>query len=226
MIQAAVMPTIKVVTEQWPPYNYLDADGNFKGIATDIVIRTLEHAEVNYDINLYAWNKSFKLAKDNENTLLFTIYRLKQRENQFQWICPLIETGDVNMYTLKERNDIKVTSLEDAKNYIIGTVGTGSTYDHLIANGFKVNVHLDIGSDELANIKKLLAGRIDVVIQQSDLLTGRIERLNSNVKRVKPIFKLENQGHKLGCMAMSKSTSPFVVEKIRKSLHAVLTEEG
>ena len=216
---------LKVVTEHWPPYNYVDEDGHFQGIATNKLKRVLARADVDYDLNLLSWNKAYKLTQKTPNVVLFTVYRLKHRENDFQWICPLIKTGEIKMFALRDRHDLDVQNLNDAKNDVIGTVRTGSTYEFLVKSGFKPNIHLDLGTDEMANVKKLVAGRVDIVVQQSDLLIGRLERAGSSMSEVKALITVEGEGNKLGCMAMSKSTPKATVDKLRQALIHVNLEQ-
>ena len=54
---------ISVVTEDWPPYNYLDENGEMTGYSTKVVKKVLEKANVQYDIRLYPWARSYEMAQ-------------------------------------------------------------------------------------------------------------------------------------------------------------------
>ena len=44
-----------VVTENWPPYNYLNKDGKLVGTSTAIVNKILSDADIKYKILMYPW---------------------------------------------------------------------------------------------------------------------------------------------------------------------------
>ena len=209
---------IKVVTEEWPPYNYTDEKGDITGIATETLKAVLAEAEIDYEIEVLSWNRAYKLAKNNSHTLIYTIYRTDNRQADFQWICPIIETNGINIYALKSREDIKLTSLADAKRYVVGTTSRSVVYDFLTLQGFELDKNLDVASDESANIRKLVKGRIDLVIQEEIPFNLRVKNngmLSSNFKKV---FSLFAQQADLSCMAMSLSTPKELVDRIRSAL--------
>jgi len=209
---------ITIVTENWPPFNYVNADGEVVGIATNVVKQVMAHANLDYEFKVYAWSRAYKLAKENKNVLLYTVYRIEGREKDFQWICPLVDTQGVGMYTLASRTDVTINSLEDAKRYVTGIIGSGVTYDYLKFNGFVVGKHIDIGTDEYANIRKLKSRRIDLIVQEEDPFEARLKREGLNRKSVRRVFTLMPNDEKVACMAMSLDTSKQLLARIRHSL--------
>lgn len=217
----AAQHTIKVVTEEWPPYNYTNSEGKLTGIATQIVKEVLQEAELDYIIGVYSWGRAFTMARDNKNTLLYTVYKVGDRLDKFQWVCPLIQTKGVAIYALADREDIQLKSLNDAKQYTIGTIQYGGGYDLLMHAGFEPGKHIDVATDELANIRKLLRKRVDLIIQEVEPLKLRLNKLGLPASSVKRVYSVLPDGDQSGCMAFSKDTSKEIVDKVRKALVTV-----
>jgi polar amino acid transport system substrate-binding protein len=212
---------ILIVTEQWPPYNYTNHEGEIIGSSTKIIQAVMAQTDLDYEIKLYSWSKAYQLAKNNPNVLIYTIYRIKERESSFQWICPLNGTQSLNIYALKTSKNIEVNTLEDAKNYLIGAVNQDVTFQYLINNNFELGKHLDIATDEYANVRKLLRGRVDLIIQEEEALKFRLKRENVAFNEVIKVFTLFDKSLNNNCMAMSITTSKSIINKISKALKSI-----
>lgn len=212
---------IRVVTEEWPPYNYTDQNGEVTGIATSILKEALQEADLEYQIEVYSWSRAFALARDNPSTLLYTIYKIGDRVDKFQWICPLITTRGVAFFALAEREDIKLHSLNDAKKYLTGSIAAGVNYDFLLHEGFKYGEHFDIATDEYANLRKLFKRRIDLIIQEVEPLKLRMKEQGLPYSALKRVYTVIPNDGQIGCMAFSNDTSKELVDLVKKSLSAV-----
>ena len=151
------------VTEDWPPYNYAD-NGIVKGIATEIVQATLAQADLEATIRVYPWARAYDMALNQENVLIYSIRRSSEREALFKWIGPIFYQN-IYLVKLKNRTDIVLTSLEDAKRYRLGVMNQDSSHHFLLSQGFEKRVNLDTTPSETLNVKKLFTGRIDLLVQ-------------------------------------------------------------
>ena len=111
---------LKVVTEDFPPFNYKERD-KITGMSTEVVQEVLKEVGIKTKIEVYPWVRSYKMALNNKNILIYSIARTKHREKLFKWIGN-ISPYNVYIYKLKSRDDIKFDSLESAKKYIFGGV--------------------------------------------------------------------------------------------------------
>ncbi|WP_462172966.1 substrate-binding periplasmic protein [Pseudoalteromonas xiamenensis] len=157
---ADALPRLEVVTEEWRPYNYLDENGTLIGGATEKVKRVLDKAGVEYEMQVYPWVRALKIARQKPNTLIYSIFRTPERESWFHWGCPLLQPVKEYVFTLKSRKDIKIRTLEDAKQYITSTVRGSVGHDFLVNQGFEAGKNLDVAADASAIPRKLLAGRV------------------------------------------------------------------
>ena len=63
---------VYVVTENFPPYNYVDENREVVGYATEIVRKCLSKAGIEYEIEVLPWARAFKSAKTPKNYLLYS----------------------------------------------------------------------------------------------------------------------------------------------------------
>ena len=73
---------LTVVTEDLYPYNYIE-NGELKGQATEIVVKVLKHAGIDYSIQVYPWARAYNLALNNKNVLIYSIVKIPSREKLF-----------------------------------------------------------------------------------------------------------------------------------------------
>ena len=106
--------SIRVVTEEWPHYTYSE-NGKIMGVVTEIVRATLERSGLDYSIGIYPWARAYEMAQTEKDVLIYSIFNLPNRVNTFKWIK--IDGLSVNMYLFKSkyRQDINLTSLDDAR---------------------------------------------------------------------------------------------------------------
>ncbi len=157
---------ITVVTEEWPPYNYTE-NGEITGVSTEIVKAALEKTGLKSEIRVYPWARAYKMASEEENILIYTIFRLPEREKLFKWIKLEGFSTNMHLYSPRSRSDILIKTLEDAKKYKIGVTRGSSTHTFLLSKGFEEGVNLFPVKNEVQNALKA-----DPSIKRIDLTTG------------------------------------------------------
>jgi len=204
---------LNVVTEHRIPLNYLNNQGEIVGEATTIVREILEQSELTYSLEVYSWARAYYKAQNEPNTMIFSIRRTREREDKFHWICPLIESEKEFIYRLSSRNDIQIVYFNDAKSYSLGVVRDDFTHEKLVTNGFVEGKHLDVNNDGLANLKKLLKGRVDLIVQSEKSIQRRLKALKLPLSIVTPVIPFELD--QPTCMALNKNTDPIILEKLK-----------
>ncbi|MCF6437140.1 MULTISPECIES: substrate-binding periplasmic protein [Pseudoalteromonas] len=209
---------LNVVTEEWVPYNFTNEKGEIVGRATKKVREVLDAADVQYEIRSYPWARSMKLAQSNKNTMIYSIYRTQERENLFQWACPLLNPVKEYLFKLRTRDDIHIESLEDAKKYTISLVRGSVSHEYLLEMGFKNGVNLDLTADPSASPRKLLARRADFIITTEYTAYERMRELGHPYELLEAVHEVKNANERRACMAFSKDTNAKLVSRIRKAL--------
>ncbi|WDE02251.1 substrate-binding periplasmic protein [Thalassomonas actiniarum] len=215
---AFAVEAIEVVTESWEPYSYLLPDGSVGGTATAKVRRILDKAGIEYTINLYPWTRAYRTALSKRNVLIYSIYRTKERELKFQWLCPFLPTERIYAYALADRRDINIGKLDDLKQYIIGSAREEYAYQFLLEHGFEDNRHLDISSTYNTSLHKLVNHRIDLVIGTRHSIDTRLKSLGYPETKMRAVYEFSTQMIGGNCMAFNIETPSAVVEKVRAAL--------
>lgn len=210
---------ITVVTEEYPPYNFLDSNKRISGMATEVVEAVLKRARLDYKLAIYPWARAYQLAQDAPNVLIYSIGRSEQRENLFKWV-DVIAPYDVSLFRLKSRPEIQVLRLADARRFKIGAVRDDIRAQYLAKEGLKP----DLVNDDSANVKKLATARIDMFPIDEFGMIALYQREGIDPRSVVKVIKLEALSVGL-YMAFSKQTPDDVVNKCKAAL-AEMKKDG
>ncbi len=154
---AASAETIHFTTEDYPPYNYRQGNG-YGGAGYKQVIEMMKHVDAQYTVELMPWARALALAETDTRTCVFTTAHIPERHNRFKWVEPL--AIDRNFMIARKGAGVKVTNNEEAKQYIVGTQRNDYTQNLLEREGFP---KIDLATDLDLTLKKLVAGRIDLM---------------------------------------------------------------
>lgn len=204
---------LNVVTEDWPPF--IVKGKKVSGVVTNNIREILSYTDIKYSIDIYPWARSFHLATSKSDVLIYSIYRTKQRESKFHWFCPIYKSTPIHAYKLAS-NDINIDSLEALKTSVVGIMRGDNSHNYFLQKGFQEGVNLDISSNEEANLKKLIKGRVDVVIQSQESLNYRLELLGAKALRLISGLEISKDESAEHCMALSLDTNTETIKKIRK----------
>ena len=224
MLNTSVLADDKlaVVTETWWPFNYKDDNGIVVGSSTKWVRKLLEKSNVQYDLSLYTWHRSYQLANTEKNVLIYSIFRSPAREDLFKWICPLPHKLTHKIYKLRDRKDIAISSVHDLKSYSINVVRGTYPQNYLVDMGLEKNVNLHLASSNDANVSMLLKGRVDLIAEVEEALYQFVNDAGFDNDYVEEVYVFKNQPDL--CMAFSKSTPDSLVDKVRASQQLMLDE--
>lgn len=211
---------IRIVTEEFPPYDFAGESGKVEGLSTDVVRAVLRDLGIDVQIEIFPWARAYKMATQNPNTMLFSVVRTEQREPLFHWVGVVCDVRSY-LYKLKSRNDITADKLSDLKEYSVGVVRGWAGQEYLKKNGFKRLEKVD-ESDQ--NIKKLVNGRVDLIEDYEANLIFRMRKLGLDPNLVEQVhFNAEISGQLYA--VLSKSTPGHVVEKFKEAF-SVVQEDG
>lgn len=209
---------LRVVTEEYLPYNYLE-DGKIKGMSTEVIFAVLEEAKIPYDIKIHPWVKAYDIALKEPNVLIYSIGRTPEREKLFKWVGE-IAPCKVYFYSLTQKK-LVINSLNDAKKYKIATIENDFREQYLLKNGFLMDKQLERCYSNEYSVKKLLAGRLDLVPENDIVLSYLLKREGKTMKDVKRQMMIQELSSKDLYMALSVGTSDEILHKLQKALETV-----
>ena len=156
---------ITLITEEWPPYNYVER-GRLTGVSVTIV-QALQRELGRHDpIQVYPSQRAKLILESRSRTMMFSMFRTPQRETRYKWIGPI---GRDAIYFYQRRGSpLRIRTLQDAKAVpVIASRQAGLVFNTLIALGF---TNLDATAYSSKQVYgKLLRGRADLAISDSPL---------------------------------------------------------
>lgn len=211
--------TLKVLTEEFPPYNYTE-NGNITGFSTAVVRAVLKEARLQGEFQSLPWARAYEMAQTGESVLIYSIARNPQREKLFKWVGVIAPT-QYYLFSLPQRK-LHFERLEQAKPFQIATVNEDIGEQFLITRGFVKGQNLQSSVKYELNYEKLKRGRVDLWIMP-ELVAVYLARQAGDapantLARSYAITELGNDGY---YMAFSANTPDALVERLARGLAAI-----
>ncbi len=149
---------LRIITEVYPPFNFVDSNKNVTGQSTEVVQAILQKLGIQAAIEVMPLADGLTLTQKGPNVAIFSLNRTPQREDLFKWVGPIGRYAQA-FYTLKG-STITLGKLEDAKKVErIGVYKGDAGGQFLAAQGF---TNLDESQNDVEALKKLVDGNVDL----------------------------------------------------------------
>ena len=203
---------LSLVTEIYPPYQTLSAENQVEGVATQLVKRIFEEADLDYNIEFLPWARAYNKALFEPDVFIYSMMKLSARQSSFIWLAPLCDVN-ASFYKLKGRQDIIIQSVDDAKKYRIGVGRNQGNFIFLQDNGFKINQNLIVVNNNEQLRKMLVHNRIDLILTTDGYITEIIKNGSVYTKMLEREFTVSSLKQTL-YLAANKATNPEIIDKI------------
>ena len=204
---------LTIISEENPPFNF-NKDGVFTGSSAEVVREIMRRLNQPAGIEVMTWARAYQLALTQPNVVLFSTARTEEREDLFHWIGPIYKVR-FGFYARKGSN-IVLTCLADARK-----VGAIATYKDdvreqlLKTKGF---TNLDSSKSPASNLKKLLAGRVDLWLYSNLGVRSVAEQIGINPDDLQFVLPFKDV---FAYIAISKGTTLAVVGQWKATLEAM-----
>ncbi|WP_186647089.1 substrate-binding periplasmic protein [Fluviispira vulneris] len=215
------LKNIEIVTEEYPPYNYSDKNGRVIGINTEIIQAVLKEIQISGKISVYPWKRAQKIAQNNPNILIYSIVRNPAREKYYKWVGK-INKQRFNIYSKDKQ--IKLSSIEDAKKYIVGVYNGDILEILFLRHGFRDGDNLYIAQKNENLYKMLTSDRIQLWPIDEAAAKFLLRKNNEKIDDLGIAFKIpakELSDTDL-YMAFGTKTSDEVVNIFKKGLEKII----
>ncbi|NVK25425.1 MAG: transporter substrate-binding domain-containing protein [Gammaproteobacteria bacterium] len=207
---------LSVLTEQWFPFNYKNADGDIVGSNTEAVHEIMTLSQLPYEIYIHNWKNALLQTQRDSNTLLFTIFKTPEREQKFHWLCPISTKITNSFYALSNR-DISINSLEELKQYSVAITEESYPQHLLIESGFVVGENLQLVSTNDNSIERLLRKRVDIIVETENAINTELAEKSIARNTVKKVYSLDYDKQLDACMAINKNVNPETLKKLKQA---------
>lgn len=215
----ATADSIKILTEEFPPYNFTE-NGKITGFSTEVVEAVLKEIKVQGDFQSMPWARAYETAQNTKSTLIYTIGRTQEREKLFKWVG-VVAPADFYLFSLQGKN-LKFDQLDEAKKYQVATVNEDVGEQFLVAKGFVKGKNLQSSVKYEFNYEKLKRGRVDLWIIP-ELVAYYLARQAGDdpVKVLVKSHRVSGLGSDGYYMAFGVDTPDALVERFRGGLETI-----
>lgn len=209
---------VHLVTEVFPPYQQQSGD-ELHGWSVDIVRQIMQAAELPYQIDVMPWARAYKTAHSIPGTLIFSLLRTEERENEFAWVAPLCPMR-ISFYTNSHRPDVQADDLNSALKYVVGVENGQANYRYLREQGFRESRNLVVVGHNHQLQQMLELGRIDLMLV-SDIYVQQLPDHGAQLRRVFTAHALE----KYLFLAAHPATNPALLQKLQKAWQQIKSQQ-
>jgi len=205
---------LRILTEDYPPFNYVDTNGKVIGQSTEVVKSVMGKLGQDINIEVMPWAQAYQLTQTDPGTALYSVARTAEREHLFMWVGPI---GDYeNWLYAKKGSGVHVSNLEDAKAVkAIAAVKDEAGQQKLAGLGFINFVFTDATADGL---KKLDAGDVDLWLGTREDVELVAKKAGVNPDDLEPVvFVLKLDLY----LAFNKNTAFSTVDAWQKALDSL-----
>lgn len=202
---------LRIITEEYPPYNYQNSDGVIIGRSTDIVNEILARTQFNIPIEILPWTEGYALAQKNTQIALYSTARTAERENLFKWVGPIGNFS--NVFYAKQNSGLIFRILVDAKAVSRICVNKDySAYQYLVSQGFNNLVTFD----DKTCIQKLDEGSIDLWVGSAEGLKYVAKNAGLNAGNFEAVYTINTEEMYI---AFSKDTRDTIIDLWQRTIN-------
>jgi polar amino acid transport system substrate-binding protein len=209
------------ITEQYPPYNFQE-EGQLQGISVDLLEEMWKRMGIPLNksaIELLPWTEGYQRALNENNTVLFTTFRLPEREQLFKWVGPAASGRDV-LLAKKDKN-VTIADPQDLKKYRIGAIKDDVAVQRLLKSGLSKD-DLILESTSAPIMEMLENGSLDAWAYNDLAGIVLIQEAGENASDYAIAYVLA-QGD--GYYAFNKGTPDSVVRSFQEALDYIQNDQ-
>lgn len=205
---------VRIITEEFPPFNYAGPDGKATGLATDIVNGILTRLNQKAEIEILPWSEGYSNAIDGPKIALYSTVRTDEREHLFEWVGPVASYD--YMFFAKRGSGLSITSLDAVRKAgTIGVVKDDARHQFLLQNRFEniLTCETDAGC-----LRNLTSGKTDLWLGSSVSLAAIAQKEGIDASSFKGVYSVRTVPLYI---AFSNDTSDSVITGWKDALDAM-----
>ncbi len=178
---------LQLLTEEFPPYNFVGPGGTVTGSSTDVVREIATRLGVDAEIELVSWADGYNRTLSTPDTALFSTARTTERENLFRWVGPI---GSYD-FTFFARGDagISLSSLEEAKKSgTIAVVQDDARHQYLVARNVS---DIALYPNDESCVRALMSGEAQLWLGSAVSANQTIVRAGYRPEDIRPLYQVQ-----------------------------------
>ncbi len=209
---------LELFAHEQKPYQYKNKQGEIQGFAFELLKRVFERADVKIKNNktpILPFARAYKTVERKVNTAMYMTVRKAARETLFQWVGP-IASREKWLYKISSNDRVLVNSLDQAKQFRVGTVNNSSTDEYLKKLGFN---NLTLLANESLVFGMFLANRVELVPSLELTMAFKLQERGLKYSKVEKLLPFDSRYQYY--LAVNKQVDPKVVAKLQNALNEI-----
>jgi polar amino acid transport system substrate-binding protein len=207
----------KWMTEDYPPYQFLDEDNKLSGIYIDLLFAIYQQIGLELtrrDIYMVPWARLYHQLQFDNTYAGFSMINTPERSKVFTLISlPIPERISI----LVKAEEAKPMSLSGINGLNIAVVRE-DIGQHLL-NKYNIGANQVETSSARSMLEMLMLHRVDAVAYAEDVATFQMKKLNINIEQLVPILVLDDSS--FNSYVFHKDTPQCVIELFTKAIDEI-----
>lgn len=124
------LPKIKVGCDDYPPFSYMDAEGNQTGIDVEIAKEAFSRLGYDAEMIVVEWENKKELLENGEIDCIWSCFSMNGREAEYKWAGPYMDSHQV----IAVQSDSDIETLQDLKGKMVAVHATTKP-EEIVRNG-------------------------------------------------------------------------------------------
>lgn len=155
---------IKVSTDPWEPWVVgNEGEAPSGGIAIEITRELFKRLNLDIEITIYPYQRCLHQMKTGERDLLLMAKKTEEREKYMLFSDVVATDPQLIYYSTERMAGFEWEAWEDLTEYTVGIV-QGFNYGEFATAAEKHQIATELVENDTQNTRKLLAGRVDLII--------------------------------------------------------------
>lgn len=208
-----------IMTEDFAPFGFYDADGKLTGIGVEIVEHLMQKLDIKSDIQVLPWSRAIKQLELLPNRALFCVARTPDRNDKFEWVGPILSDG-VYFYHSDKFDSSKADIISAKQWQSVAVTANYPEHQALIDLGFN-NLWVTIQPSE--NARLLAHNRVTAMVAGEFAMPSLLEAQKADSSHIVRsdinLFDIDLY------IAFSKGTDPKVLAQWQQALEEFQVSE-
>lgn len=163
---------VRFIGEETIPLLYKNSQNKNEGALFELATALSTYTGLESNFEILPWARAYETALREPNIILISVLKTPQRERELQWIGKVLQ-AHASLIALKERTDIKITTIKQATKYVVASVRGYGSAKYLQRQGFNEKNNLALTSHQSQMWQLLYNKRVDLVMANINI--GRFE---------------------------------------------------
>lgn len=203
------LPVITLGSDNYPPYNYLNEDGNPTGIDVDLAREAFKRLGYRVEVVSIDWEKNKELLESGKIDCVMACFSMEGRLDDYKWAGPYIASRQV----IAVNEDSDIHTLDDLRGKNVAVQSTTKPEGILLNGNYNVGNLISLNHRELI-FTFLQKGYVDAIGAHEESIIQYMKDDNAHFRILEEPLMRVGVG-----VAFSKNDKRNLCEKLDQTLN-------